>query len=142
MKPVKLNDDEDREIIKESRGPGMPIFYRTPDLVSYYRNEKTITTASDVYQLGLVLAQLFTGRNPMKLPPRNEKGEFMFDAPIEREEIGWILGDFGPEIKNLIEQMIEEDASKRPKAHQLVDWWEEVFRETVNAHMKVEGRVL
>ena len=52
---MKLLDDtnvEDREIFKESIGPGMPFYYRTPDLVAYAKNEAQLTVKSDVFQLG------------------------------------------------------------------------------------------
>jgi serine/threonine protein kinase len=64
MKLLDGNIEEDRETFKGSIGLGMPFFYRTPDLITYARNEGDITTKSDVFQLGLVLAELFTGRNP------------------------------------------------------------------------------
>jgi serine/threonine protein kinase len=56
MKLLDDNPEADREIFKESVGPGMPFFYRTPDLIAYARNEADITTKSDIFQLGLVLA--------------------------------------------------------------------------------------
>jgi serine/threonine protein kinase len=63
MKFIDKNDEVDREIFKESVGPGMPYYYRTPDLIAYARYESSISTKSDVFQLGLVVAELFTGRN-------------------------------------------------------------------------------
>jgi serine/threonine protein kinase len=50
MKGLPAGGAEDRERLKESIGPGMPFYYRTPDLVSYARGKSTITTKSDVWQ--------------------------------------------------------------------------------------------
>jgi len=66
MKLTDADSDEDREIFKESVGPGMPLRYRTPDQVAYLKNETPLTTKSDIFQLGLVLPELFTGRNPRR----------------------------------------------------------------------------
>jgi serine/threonine-protein kinase len=58
MKLLDGGDEEDRMVLKESIGPGMPFFYRTPDLVAYAKNEAPLTVKTDVFQLGLVLAEL------------------------------------------------------------------------------------
>jgi serine/threonine protein kinase len=59
MKLLNNEVEEDLEIVKESVGVGMPRFYRTPDLVACLNGESGITTKSDVFQHGLVLAHLF-----------------------------------------------------------------------------------
>jgi hypothetical protein len=63
MKLMDGQGEEDRDVFKESVGLGMPFFYRTPDLISYAKNEADISPKSDVFQLGLVLTELFTSRN-------------------------------------------------------------------------------
>jgi serine/threonine-protein kinase len=70
MKFLDGQDEVDREIFKESIGLGMPYFYRTPDLIAYAKKESGITTKSDVFQLGLVTSELFTGRNPAVAPQK------------------------------------------------------------------------
>jgi hypothetical protein len=62
---VKRHDPaipDDRSLVKQSAGPGMPRCYRTPDLVAYLKGGPPPSPKSDVFQLGLVLAELFTGR--------------------------------------------------------------------------------
>jgi hypothetical protein len=54
------NPATDRPLLKESLDWGMPRAYRTPDLVAYLRGGPPPTPKSDVFQLGLVLAELFT----------------------------------------------------------------------------------
>lgn len=73
----EIDDDSSENIFKRSVGPGMPFCYRTPDQVSYARNEAELTVASDIFQLGLVAAELFTGRNPEK---RAEHNNFLSDV--------------------------------------------------------------
>jgi serine/threonine-protein kinase len=64
MKVLNGSEEMDREVFRESTGPGMPYYYRTPDLIAYAKGEANITPKSDVFQLGLVAAELFTGWNP------------------------------------------------------------------------------
>ena len=71
LKRLDMPEAEDREILKESVGIGMPYFYRSPDLVGYANGDSSISAKSDVFQLGLVLTELFTGRNPC-IRPRDD----------------------------------------------------------------------
>jgi serine/threonine-protein kinase len=110
-------DEQDRDIFKESVGPGMPFFYRTPDLISYARNETDISPKSDVFQLGLVLVELFTGRNPAKRP------EDPLDD-LELEAIGNVPGGMSPGIVGLLSRMLALDPAERPSAAELLDPWQ------------------
>lgn len=135
MKLLDGNAEADREIFKESVGPGMPFYYRTPDLIAYGKNEADITTKSDVFQLGLVLAQLFTGRNPAK-PPQNH-----FD-PLELEPLSPIPGGLGSSIANLIHRMLSIDRAVRPEASALMDPWQGIFAEAVERAHALEGKAI
>ncbi len=88
MKLVNEDEEEDKEFLKESIGAGMPFYYRTPDLVDYLNNVASITTKSDIFQLGLVLAQLFTGWNPAKAAKN-------FTDPVELEPLSTIRSRLG-----------------------------------------------
>jgi serine/threonine-protein kinase len=59
-----IKDGEDNEDVKGY--VAMPKFYRTPELVKYAKNESPLRCESDVFQLGLVLAYVFSGKNPLK----------------------------------------------------------------------------
>ena len=50
----EISSSEEGDFFKKSKGAGMPRSYRTPDLVKYAKNKVALTTASDVFQLGLV----------------------------------------------------------------------------------------
>jgi len=136
---MKLIDGElevDREIFKESVHPGMPYFYRTPDLIDYANNETDISTKSDVFQLGLVAAELFTGRNPAIAPKNNN-----LLSPLELENVRWISGKLGGGISKLIQRMLIVDPDERETAEQLLDPWQGVFNEAISRAHDLEGKV-
>lgn len=124
---------DDAEIVKSSIGVGMPYYYRTPDLVNYLAAGAALTDRTDVFQLGLVLAEMFTSRNPLKVPQT-------FTDPIELEPLGWVDGGFGARVASQIRRMLEPDPTIRPAANQLIDGWEGVFRDAVDAAIELDGR--
>lgn len=118
LKVVEHESDDDRQILKESVGVGMPHYYRSPDLVSYAKGDGPITTKSDVFQLGLVLTQLFTGRNPCVSP---EKGDPF--SPVRIEQIGQVPGNHGGLFVPLLREMLEMNPDDRPSAGDLLGRW-------------------
>lgn len=134
MKLMTAADDEDREILKESELPGMPFLYRTPDLIAYARKERGITPASDVFQLGLVLAELFTGRNPAKKPVS------ILDN-LDLEPIAHVPGALGKGVAALLRRMLVLDPNARESAAELTDGWHGVMSEAVDRCHALEGRV-
>lgn len=80
-------DDDDIEMINETAFHAadgyvaMPYFYRTPELVAYANKQDVLHIESDIFQLGLVLAELFTGSNPL-LSSADIK------APIQLNKLG------------------------------------------------------
>ncbi len=135
MKLLDGNVEQDREIFKESIGPGMPFFYRTPDLIAYARNDADITPKSDVFQLGLVLAELFTGRNPAVRPEEHLD-------PLELESIGAIPGGLGGSIASLLRRMLKMDTVERPEASVLLDPWQGLFGNIMEKAHDLEGKVI
>lgn len=132
----KLDTDEEQsddvEIVKTSIGAGMPYFYRTPDLVEYLNGTAALSTKSDVFQLGLVLAELFTGRNPHVRAER-------FADPVELESLGSIGGRFSGGIAAQLERMLAIAPGDRPTASELIDGWEGIFRDAVDAACDIDG---
>lgn len=114
---------------------GMPFYYRTPDLVAYTKGEAALTTASDVFQLGLVLAELFSGRNPCKVP--NDKLD-----PVVLEQIGKVPGELGGRILHVIESMLTFDPNGREHVGKLLDHWNGLFESAVEMAHALNGRAL
>lgn len=134
MKLMDQDEDADRAVLKESELPGMPFFYRTPDLVRYARKEAGITPKSDVFQLGLVLAELFSGRNPVKRPTD------LYDD-VELEPIAHIGGELGSGIAALIRRMLVDDPNRRESAAALMDGWHGTFDDAAARAYQLEGRI-
>lgn len=136
LTPDEKQEDakSDADFITESTGPRLPRFYRTPDLVDYCRDKSPITTKSDVYQLGLVFAEVFTGENPL------EEAKKILD-PVKLNPLKKVAGNQEISISHLIEKMLDPDVSRRPNAENLFDGWEGVFRSVVNDSHALEGKV-
>jgi serine/threonine protein kinase len=118
---------------KLSAGPGMPRSYRTPDLVRYANGDGPLTVASDVFQLGLVAAEIFCGRNPLKAAARKTD-------PIELEDLRSVPGRHGDTIKSLIQRMLVDDAAARESVEELLDPWEGVLNDVSRDYQHLEGR--
>jgi serine/threonine protein kinase len=134
LKVLDGSDELDREVLKDSSGPGMPIGYRTPDLVAYARGEAGISTKSDVFQLGLVVAELFTDRNPER--PADD-----FYSPVQLDPVGHVPGELGAGVAALIRRMLEIDPVVRKPASEVMDGWQGVMEAAVKAANALEGRV-
>ncbi|MBN2127842.1 MAG: serine/threonine protein kinase [Sedimentisphaerales bacterium] len=137
---MKRLDDSAEElpdsVIKDSVGPGMPFFYRTPDLIAYARGETHPTVKSDLFQLGLVLAELFTGRNPEK---RAENDQWLSDVVLE--PLGYIPGSLGVPVANLISSLLSMNPDDRPDTSQALPAWRGLFFAAAKLINAVEGRV-
>lgn len=113
-------DDDDIEMINETvfhAADGyiaMPYFYRTPELVAYANKQDTLHLESDIFQLGLVLAELFTGNNP--LTPSTD-----IKAPIHLNKLGQVTGtnDSGL-VFTLLCKMLKENYNERASIDELL----------------------
>ena len=85
----------------------MARYYRTPELVDYANRVAPLYLESDVFQLGLVLTELFTGKNPL-LPDED------LHSPIELNNIDHInTPHHGKIIRNTLTQMLNVNREKR-----------------------------
>ena len=81
--------------------------YRTPELVNYANKIAPLYIESDVFQLGLVLTELFTGNNPLR--PAED-----LHSPIELDDIGYVSAPHhGGIIHETLVQMLQIDHKKR-----------------------------
>jgi len=94
--------------------------YRTPHIVKAMQTGAPVHQKSDVFQLGLVLCELFTGRNPC-IEAENGATEVRLD------EIPDVYGVLGSKIKQLVEKMLVPGDEDRPAASQLIDNWQTIL---------------
>jgi serine/threonine-protein kinase len=135
MKRFDRDYEGDDSLFKATSLPGMPYYYRSPDLVAYAKGGYRLTPASDIFQLGLVAAHLFTGRNPC-VRPRD-----IMDN-VELEPLGSVPGKQSAGVAKLIERMLTLDPRQRPNARQLLDPWQGVFWEASQRSIDLEGWAL
>jgi serine/threonine-protein kinase len=98
--------------------PPMPQMYRTPELIAFHNGGPKPPPASDVFQLGLVAAEVFTGKNPLRHGAATK--------PVEMAPIDDIPGPLGP-VKSLIEEMLIVDTARRPSADRLLPLWVDLY---------------
>lgn len=99
--------------------PEMARHYRTPELVEYHRGGTMPPPASDVFQLGLVAAELFTGHNPLSAGAPH--------TPVSLQAISDVDGKLGLRIKLLLGQMLTINTSERPTASRMLDQWQDLY---------------
>ncbi len=117
----------------------MPRRYRTPDLVAYLNGGEPPTPKSDVYQLGLVLAELFTGVNPQKQSKANDLTD-----PVELvlDSLAAIPLSCRDPLAQLIGEMLRPDLETRPLAADALDRLIPLVLKVAETADALDGRVL
>jgi hypothetical protein len=100
--------------------PAMAQMYRTPELVEYQVTGKQPPPESDLFQLGLVASELFTGKNPLR--PGGPK------KPVQLELLADLPGPDGGTIKARLEEMIVIDTGTRLPARLVLPRWLDLYR--------------
>lgn len=99
----------------------MAKYYRTPELVAYANRTDNLHLESDIFQLGLVIAEIFTGKNLLK--PCAD-----LHSPIEMEEVPYINAPHhGRIIRDTLRQMLEIDYNKRIKIDLAIDKFTSIY---------------
>ena len=93
--------------------------YRTPELVAYMRDGTPLPPASDVFQLGLVAAELFTGQNPLDPKGGGERVAVNHLAPV--------LGRHGATVAALLADMLVIDTHDRITASDALLRWQDLL---------------
>ena len=135
MKRISPDADNADDIAAIIDYTPIPFFYRTPDLVNYINGQEQINTKSDIFQLGLVLAVLFTNRNPAI------RSEDLL-APVELEPVRNIPGGLGARVKSTIERMLVFNRDHRENSDQMMDHWQGMFESAVRRAHSLNGKVI
>jgi serine/threonine protein kinase len=122
----------------DSFGTKVPLRHRTPDLIDYELGRAPLTPQSDVFQMGLVLAELFAVENPQREPTVDDR----LSAPIQMRPLRQIPGRYGGLIASILMKMLQLDPEVRPTPTILLDSWQGVFENVAKAAHAMEGRVL
>jgi serine/threonine protein kinase len=137
MKFLDGDDEEIEDIWKNSTQKAMPYYYPTPDLVAYSNDEHDLTPKANVYQLGLVLAEMFTGRNPAN-PASMTDGKLEYEP---RDDVSYVPGDYGGHIHDVLTRMVSEEVADRPHATEILEEWEEIMAGVAESTYDLNGFV-
>ncbi len=133
VKDISEATAEDTEDIKGYYA--MPGSYRTPELVAYAKSESQICKESDVFQLGLVLCELFTGRNPLR-PSEDPLSEIVL-SPIPNGK-----SKYQNKSVWIIRQMLKMDKSERMTLDQAMKRFNRLFEEYSKEREELEGAAI
>lgn len=131
---AKVLMGNDSEISEEFRAyAAMPYYYRTPELVRVAKGEQiSLTTSSDIFQLGLVLYHSITGFNPQKPP----NGGIISDIEMD---IRPVVGAAHERLNALFQQVLNLDPAQRPNAAQLLNTLNLIHKEVCEADLAATG---
>lgn len=126
----KMDEDEDEGDIEGYIA--MPRFYRTPELVEFARHGTKVGFESDVFQLGLVLAEMFTGSNPEK--PSDDLTSEVVIASIPTPS-----GKYGRKILYLIQAMLKKNKEERIGVDKALQRLNLIYEEYLKDKIKLTG---
>ena len=126
----------DEQLWPQSReAPPMPRDYRSPDLVQFGLGAVPLTEKSDLFQLGLVTAEMFSGTNPLRSIGHSEDKL----SPIQLDRILPIPGSQGGLIASLIYKTLKFNPDERPPISDLINNWRGVLSNVLRLANEYEG---
>jgi serine/threonine protein kinase len=128
--------NEDIDMLSHSRCIGQPFYYRSPDIISYAIKNSDLTTKSDIFQLGLIFAEMFTGKNPLK-PANNLSDPIEFNDPL----LGFIKGNNVNFIYALIRAMLELNPNNRPNVDDLLNKFIRLLENYSESKFMLDGQL-
>lgn len=124
--------DEEPYPYEQTQWPGMPFGYRTPEMVRRAQGQVVqLTTSTDVYQMGTVLCELLTGKNP-------QKWANAITDDIELQ-IPYFQGYRWQGLKDLIAEMLSTDPSQRPTARQCLERLNYIHKDLCEEYSRLSG---
>lgn len=142
-----INISDDIECLNESIfsdisiGDAMPFNFRTPQLVKYMIEKKPLDYKSDVFQLGISVVMMFTGKNPIARAKLKSDDVKLIDS------LGKIMGNinntkYSKYIFNIVNGMINfnEDNIKPPD--ELLNLSTTTFRNFLKDKKELDGEIL
>lgn len=142
-----INISDDIECLNESIfsdisiGDAMPFNFRTPQLVKYMIEKKPLNYKSDVFQLGISVVMMFTGKNPIARAKLKSDDVKLIDS------LGKIMGNinntkYSKYIFNIVNGMINfnEDNIKPPD--ELLNLSTTTFRNFLKDKKELDGEIL
>ena len=119
---------------KDSEDEVMPT-YSSIDMFLYEKEGRPITDKSNVFQLGIVLAELFTGRVPTSIPGETYEVDQIDDLKLPNS----YPDDVGDRISDEINKMLTKDPSERPTAGDIIEEWRWILKDcTKNQEYKIK----
>jgi serine/threonine protein kinase len=132
---TEVNVEDEVKEIETSASAGMAFFYRTPDLVNYLNSKSQLTQMSDIFQLGLVVAHLFTGFNPCI------KADKLTDD-FKMHPLGNIPSvRYGGLIAQNIKTMLEVELSNRIGHQKALDKWSGTLEDISKDLIDINGSI-
>ena len=113
----------------------MPHSYRTPELIAYAKSEANICFESDVFQLGLVLCEMFTGKNPLM----DSKDAL---SPIRLSPISRTKNQYINRATWIIQQMLKLDKMCRISVDQALMRFNKLFEDYSQAKEQLDGSTI
>jgi serine/threonine protein kinase len=93
--------------------------YRSPEIVPFAKDGTPLPPASDIFQLGLVAAELFTGKNPLKPKGGMDRVELNLLAEVPEPHSATITA--------LLHDMLVMSTADRITAANALDRWQELY---------------